>query len=113
MDTPIIIAIIGVLSAPIGVLVTWMLNRKKHVADIYTALSESSQVAVETMQLTMQELRIELTEAKEQMQALIQENELLRTDLHELKLQNEQLLLENRAFKRKIEELTKSIKNMN
>lgn len=113
MDTPVLVAIIGVLSAPIAVLVTWMVNRRKHVADIYTALSESSHAAVETMQLTMQELRIELVEAKEKIDELIKENELLRADLRDLKAQNEQLISENRAFKRKIEDLTKSIQGMN
>jgi len=113
MDTPIIVAIVSVLAAPIAVLFTWMLNRKKHVADIYTALSESSHAAVEMMQITMQELRTELVEAKDKIDELIKENELLRNDLHELKAQNEQLISENRAFKRKIEELTQSIKGMN
>lgn len=107
------IAIIGVLAAPIAAFVTWFLNRKKNFADLYSVLSESSQTAVETMQLTMQELRIELVEAKDKIDELIKENELLRNDLHELKLQNEQLLSENRAFKRKIEDLSKSIKGMN
>ena len=107
------VAIIGVLAAPIAAFVTWFLNRKKNFADLYSVLSESSQTAVETMQLTMQELRIELVEAKDKIEELIKENELLRADLHELKLQNEQLISENRAFKRKIEELTKTIKSMN
>ena len=107
------VAIVGVLAAPIAAFVTWFLNRKKNYADLYNILSESSQTAVETMQLTMQELRIELVEAKDKIDELIAENELLRNDLHELKLQNEQLISENRAFKRKIEDLSKSIKNMN
>lgn len=106
------IAIIGVLAAPIAAFVTWLLNRRKSFADLYNVLSESSQNAVETMQLTMQELRIELVDAKEKIEELIQENELLREDLRELKLQNEQLISENRAFKKKIEELTRSIKGM-
>jgi peptidoglycan hydrolase CwlO-like protein len=106
------IAIVGVLAAPIAAFVTWFLNRKKNYADLYSVLSESSQTAVETMQLTMQELRIELIEAKNKIEDLIVENELLRNDLHELKAQNEQLILENRAFKLKIEELTATIRNM-
>lgn len=94
MDPAILIAIIGVLAAPFAALITWMLNRKKHIADIYAALSESSQNAVETMQLTMNELRIELEEARRKIEDLIAENELLRTDLKELKAQNEQLMAE-------------------
>jgi regulator of replication initiation timing len=65
------------------------------------------------MQMTMQELRIELIEAKNKIEDLIVENELLRKDLHELKAQNEQLISENRAFRIKIEELTDTIRDMN
>lgn len=92
METGVIIAIIGVLAAPFAALITWILNRKKHVSEIYSALSESSQTAVETMQLTMNELRIELEEARRKIDALIEENELLRNDLHDLKKQNTQLM---------------------
>lgn len=94
MDPALLVAIIGVLAAPFAALITWMLNRKKHIADIYAALSESSQTAVETMQLTMNELRIELAEARNKIEDLIAENELLRNDLHELKTQNERLMAE-------------------
>ena len=99
MDPAILVAIIGVLAAPIAALITWMLNRKKHIADIYTALSESSQTAVETMQLTMNELRTELEEARRKIDDLIAENELLRHDLHELKRQNEDLMREIRGLR--------------
>jgi len=94
MDPALLVAIVGVLAAPLAALITWTLNRKKHVAEIYAALSESSQTAVETMQLTMGELRIELAEARSKIEDLIAENELLRHDLHELKAQNEQLMAE-------------------
>jgi len=99
MEPTILVAIIGVLAAPFAALITWMLNRKKHIADIYTALSESSQTAVETMQLTMNELRIELEEARRKIDDLIQENELLRYDLHELKKQNQDLMAEIRSLR--------------
>lgn len=92
MDVSIVVAIIGVLAAPVAAFVTWLLNRKKHIADIYNALSESSQNAVETMQLTMHELRIELTEAREKIDQLISENELLRDDLRSLRKQNTDLI---------------------
>ena len=94
MDPAILIAIIGVLAAPLAALFTWTLNRKKHIADIYAALSESSQTAVETMQMTMNELRTELEEARHKIEDLISENELLRHDLHELKNQNIELMSE-------------------
>ena len=112
MDTGLVVAVIGVLSAPMAVFLTWALGRRKQVAEIYSVMAESSQTAVETMQTLMEELRIELIEAKDKIDELIKENELLRIDLQELKVQNEQLITENRAFKRKIEDLSKSIKNM-
>lgn len=99
MDPVIFAAIIGVLAAPFAALITWMLNRKKHIADIYTALSESSQTAVETMQLTMNELRTELEEARRKIDDLIEENELLRHDLHGLKRQNQDLMNEIRGLR--------------
>jgi FtsZ-binding cell division protein ZapB len=112
MDASIIVAIIGVLAAPVAAFATWFLNRKKHISDIYNALSESSQTAVETMQLTMKELRVELVEAKDKIEELINENEALRDDLRELKIQNEKLMKENAALKDKIEELYQHIKGM-
>lgn len=99
MEPTILVAIIGVLAAPFAALITWMLNRKKHIADIYAALSESSQTAVETMQLTMNELRTELEEARRKIDDLIEENELLRGDLRELKVQNERLMTEIRELR--------------
>lgn len=92
MDAPILVAIIGVLAAPIAAVATWFINRKKHIADIYSALTESSQSAVETMQLTMNELRQELVAAREKIEELISENALLREDLKALKSQNEMLM---------------------
>ena len=92
MEPAVIVAIVGVLAAPVAAVITWLLNRKKHIADIYNALSESSQTAVETMQMTMQELRLELVEARQKIEELIAENALLREDLAALKDQNEQLI---------------------
>ena len=92
MDSALIVPILVALITPIGAIVIWLLNRKKHVAEIYNALSESSQTAVETMQMTMQELRIELVEARLKIEELISENELLRADLSALKDQNNSLM---------------------
>jgi len=92
MDSGILVAIVGVLAAPIAAVITWILNRKKHIAEIYTAISDSSQTAVETMQMTMHELRQELVAAREKIEELISENELLRQDLAGLKSQNEMLM---------------------
>lgn len=92
MDASFYIAILGVLAAPIAAFLTWFLNRKKHLADIYSVIAGASGEAVETMQMTMQELRHELSEARQKIEELIAENELLRQDLYALKCQNEQLM---------------------
>ncbi len=109
MDTPVLVAIIGILAAPIAATVTWLVNRKKHVADIYAALSESSQTAVETMQMTMTTLHDELLDAKMKIETLISENELLRKDLRELKNQNVLLLEENKVLRSKIDRISKQM----
>lgn len=87
-----IIAVVGVLAAPIAAFMTWFFNRKKNIADIYNVIAGASGEAVETMQATMQELRIELSEARGKIEELIAENELLRADLAALKTQNEALM---------------------
>lgn len=105
METPVIVAIIGVLAAPVAAFITWFVNRKKHIADIYSALTESSQSAVETMQMTMETLHHELKEARERIEELISENILLREDLLELKNQNILLLQENKELRTKIDQI--------
>ena len=92
MDNSFWIAVIGILAAPIAAFFTWFLNRKKHIADIYNVIAGASGEAVETMQLTMQELRVELLDARQKIDELIDENQLLRADLAALKKQNEQLM---------------------
>lgn len=94
MDSSIIIAVVGVLAAPIAAFMTWLFNRKKNIADIYNVIAGASGEAVETMQATMQELRIELSEARAKIEELITENELLREDLAALKTQNETLMIQ-------------------
>lgn len=111
MDTPVLVAIIGVLAAPIAAFVTWFVNRKKHIADIYSALAESSQSAVETMQMTMETLHTELKEAKDRIEDLIAENALLRLDLAELKEQNTELMRENKELRIKIDNISMQMKD--
>lgn len=109
METPVLVAIIGVLAAPVAAFFTWFVNRKKHIADIYSALAESSQSAVETMQMTMVTLHDELKEAKERIEDLISENILLRQDLLELKEQNTELIRENRELRLKIDQISQQM----
>lgn len=109
METPVLVAIIGVLAAPLAAFFTWFVNRKKHIADIYSALAESSQSAVETMQMTMETLHDELKEAKERIEDLISENILLRQDLLELKEQNTELIKENKELRLKIDQISQQM----
>jgi len=111
METPVLVAIIGVLAAPIAAFITWFVNRKKHIADIYSALTESSQSAVETMQMTMETLHNELKEAKDRIEDLISENILLRQDLLELKEQNNELIRENKELRLKIDQISQQMTN--
>lgn len=92
MDASVLAAVIGVLAAPIAAFLTWFLNRKKHIADIYDVITGAAGGAVETMQITMTELRKELSEARVKIEELILENEALRNDLTVLKNQNELLI---------------------
>lgn len=92
MSEALIVAMVGLLAAPVAAFITWVANRKKNVADIYSILSESSQNAVETMQVTMNELRTELSDARNKIDDLIAENQALRKDLAALKTQNDQLI---------------------
>jgi len=105
METPVLVAIVTVLAAPLAALLTWLLNRRKHVSEIYNMVSESSQTAVETMQITMQELRIELVDAKEKIEFLAEENSQLRKDIRELKEINVRLLDENQKLKNQLDNL--------
>ena len=112
METTILVAIITILAAPLAALLTWLLNRRKHVSEIYNMLSESSQTAVETMQMTMQELRIELTEAREKIDELVEENAHLRSDMRELKEMNIRLLDENQTLKSQLDSLTTTMNRL-
>lgn len=111
METPVVVAILGILAAPVAAFLTWFINRKKSVADIYSLLSESSQTAVETMQMTMVTLHDELLDAKVKIETLIAENQLLRQDLHELKNQNILLLEENKTLRSKIDDIGKQMES--
>jgi uncharacterized protein (DUF3084 family) len=112
METPVLVAIVTILAAPLAALLTWLLNRRKHVSEIYSIVSESSQTAVETMQITMQELRIELTEARGKIDDLIIENANLRSDMKELKEFNVTLLGENQKLKNQLDSLTETMNRL-
>lgn len=101
----LIIALIGMLAVPLGVLITWMVNRKKHVADIYGVISASSRDAVESMQIAMEALHSELDSAHDKIDILIAENAKMQVEINELRKQNLLLLEENHILHAKIDRI--------
>lgn len=105
MNEGVIAAIISLLSVPAGILVGWLLNRKRNVSDIFKNITESSnlsvdasQAAVELMQTTMETLSNELKNASDE---IVQ----LKKEIVELRHQNLLLLQENHSLHAKIDEL--------
>lgn len=105
MNDAVIGLIIGLLGAPVAAFVTWMLNRRKNVSEIYAALTGSAQSAVETMQTAMETLHEELMAAQEKIERLIQENQRMREELSTLRQQNLVLLQENHTLHKKLDDL--------
>lgn len=104
MNDAILIALIGIMAAPLASFITWLVNRKKNVADIYSVFTESSQRAVETMQSTMETLHEELESAQLKIDQM-------QKELVELRYQNTLLIEENHILHKKIDELTKLLGN--
>lgn len=112
METPILVAIVALLAAPIASFFTWMLNKRQGLANIYNSLSETQQNAVETMSTAMQSVRIDLDNAHQKIDQLISENQLLRDSIEELKVQNRQLLTENEYLRKQVVELTNTLQEL-
>jgi uncharacterized coiled-coil DUF342 family protein len=109
METPILVAIVALLAAPIASFFTWMLNKRQGLANIYNSLSETQQNAVETMSTAMHSVRIDLDNAHQKIDQLIEENQILRDSIDELKVQNRQLLSENDGLRKQVVELTNTL----
>lgn len=104
MNEAIIIAVIGMLAAPVAAFITWLANRKKNVGEIYSTLSDSAQTMVEAMQSTMETLHEELLSAQKKIDEM-------QKELVELRHQNTLLLEENHILHKKIDELTRTLGN--
>jgi len=102
MGEGIAIALITLLGVPLGIVVGWLLNRKKNVSDIFKNITDTSinaaGDAVEAMHTAMETLSKELTDASGKIDALGKE-------ISELRHQNLLLLRENHALHAKIDEL--------
>lgn len=107
MNEAVIIAVIGLLAAPVASFITWLANRKKSIGDIYATLTDSAQSAVETMQNTMEALHDELNAAQAKIEILIQENQKMQEELSKLRQQNLLLLEENHSLHKKVDEMVR------
>ena len=95
-DPLIIVAIIGLAATPIGVFVTWFLNRNKDKIDRTANLILASGEAVDAIRDVMNTLQDDLERTKE--------------NLNELRDQNEQLIVANKQLVGAIEDLKDHIK---
>lgn len=109
MNQTVMVALIGLLAVPLGATITWIFNRRKNVADIYSVLTESSQSAVETMQSAMETLNDELQKAQAKIDQLIEDNLKMHKEIVLLRQQNSMLLQENATLSRKIDDLMKHV----
>lgn len=112
METPIIVAIVALLAAPVASFFTWMLNKRQGLANIYNSLSETQQNAVETVGHALQTVRVDLDNAHQKIDQLISENQMLRDSIEELKVQNRQLLSENEYLRKQVVELTNTLQEL-
>lgn len=109
MDAAGIAIVVGALAAPVAAFVTWFFNRKKYVADIYSSISESSQTAVETMQLAMKTLHDELADAQVKIAALSGQIITLQQEIIDFRVGSTEMLEENRRLKSKVYELSAAL----
>lgn len=93
----LIALIVGLMAAPVTAVVTWILARPKQKADVHSSMMTSASAAVGTISDVLNEVRIELEEARGEIAALREENQSLHkmvidlrqqvAELHHLKMQ--------------------------
>ena len=93
----LIALIVGLLAAPVTAVVTWSLARPKQKADVHSSMMSSASAAVDTIADVLNEVRVELEEARGEIAALREENQSLHkmvidlrkqvAELHHLKMQ--------------------------
>ena len=99
----IILAVISLLAAPFAAWITWILNRRKRKTDVSSSLVNASTAAVDALKDVLEELRIELADAKSEIEELKDINKRLEAAVEELTTQNKLLLrdrVENAKFAR-------------
>ena len=96
------IAVLGLLVAPVASYITWILNRRKRTTDVSSSLVSASNTAVAAITDVLEELRVELHNAKLEIEELKKINRRLEISVAALTeqnqtLMNERLLANNRA----------------
>lgn len=112
METPVLVAIVGLLAIPLGALLNWVLSRRKSVADIYNSIAEAGQAAVESVSTALETVRRELDDAHRKIDILVAENVKLHDSINDLKMQNERLLEENLNLKNQVTNLTSTLQQL-
>lgn len=112
METPILLALIALLSLPLGATATWFFNRRKSLADMYNSIAEAGQLAVDSVSTALDTVRAELEEAHVKIDALSEQNNNLTQAIAELKIQNETLIQENAHLRRQVSELTATLNQL-
>ena len=105
METSSVIALFAALAIPIAALLTFFLNRRRNIADVYVAMAEGSHSAVDSMQKSLNAMEARFEEAERSLSELVKENAKMSYELSQLRQQNMLLLQENHALHRKIDEV--------
>jgi cell shape-determining protein MreC len=79
--------VVGLLAAPVAAFITWLLSRPKQKADVHTSVVTSASAAVDTIADVLNEVRSELAEARQEIEALRSENQNLHQMVVDLRKQ--------------------------
>lgn len=106
MEQLVVTLIIGLLATPIATLVVYLTNRKKSNAESQAAIAAGATNAVEAISAVLDSLKQELEETRVELHKAIEEIDNLRSI-------NEKLVKENVELREKIDKLTSLIENNN
>ncbi len=109
MEPSIVVAIIGLLTAPFAAWVSWILSKRKTDNDIGTSIVVASADAVEAIRSVMDSLKLELAETKKELAEFKVQNKELESSLKILQAQDEVLLEQNTKLADEISYLKKHV----
>jgi len=105
MTTSVLVAIIGLLAAPVAAWTSWVLTKKQTSADISASLVVASAGAVDAIKDVMDTLKEELATTKTELSAFRRHNAELEASLRELHEQNLLLISQNENLANEIASL--------